>query len=1072
VAPRKRQQTTRAAASDATAVGTREALPQAVRVSLGVAPDAREMRVAAATVIERMNRRLAREVRLLVVDTDAADAADVALLFAWNEADRAFEKALARAPLAKTTIVLRRSTPALVDLGDREAVLRRLAARERIDALLAGLRGHARVLAVGDDPGTAIERELTRALAALGLGSSAIDTRPRLDHGFLRRERLLRLMPDAPGHVVALEAPYGSGKSVLAAQWADALEADGCRVVWAAPDDADLPVIARLASALGIAPDTPGAIVAERLWDVETTVAVVEDVRPDADLGDLLDDPRGYLLLAGRARLEHEAVARLEASGRLTRLGADLLAFTAEEAARLTGDDRRARDLHDTTRGWALPLHVAALTGAPPEPQALLAGLRASLPAPAWSELCFLAALPYLPLAAAKPETDALVEGGFVQALGNAYRLHAWYAELLRARHLDEVAEAVRTQGHRVPLALRGEAFAAVDDRRGIADSLAAAVEAELWHTDAHRMVAWGQTIAFSERDPRVAWALGAAQRLLGQHEDAIANLERALAEPSLSPDERLGIARELFVPYALTDPERGRALIVRAEAWLPDADAEVGARYLANAALLHALTGAFDVAVDFARRALERYPPDSVYRVAAEVNLALFEWNLTGDLVARVRAQTASLERVAATYPVQALGQARDVGLLHLWLGDPDRARPYLTRASAGEDAYPGAAIAARAALAFLANDRPQLEMLRRRARLFADLEVADLCAMFAIRLALGADDLDGAEHAWEESPRRAFAASAHAVTLARGGRADEALALLAEHDDADRLVRLHLASARYRVRRDAADLNAFLEATTAGPRLLPAFVPADELPADLGLTAAYPLRALLEAGRHDAVAARAQELPPLRLELLGGFRVLLLGAPVTLTRRQQEVLTLLLLGASREQLAEEMWPHADAAKQRNNLNVQLALLRKVVEPWGFTVYLNEGGLTRVRSDHAELAAALEAADAPAVLERYREPFAAGIDLPLVDEERARLREAVVETLVAASDETRASEAYLRRVLELEPLHEEALRLLLRGLLRRGRRREAHDRYQRFAARLRDELGLEPLPETAALLG
>jgi DNA-binding SARP family transcriptional activator len=1073
VAPRTRPAATNAAATGTTPVAAEsEALPQAVRIALCAAPDEREAQIAAMVAIDRLNRRLAREVRLVVADDDAAGGADVALLFAWNEVDHAFEAALARAAHAKTATVLRRSTPALVDLGDREGVRRLLEGRERLDALLAGGAAAVRVVAVGDEPGAAVERELTRALAVLGVGPSAVDLRPRLDHGFLPRERLLRLMPDAPGHVVALEAPFGSGKSVLAAQWADALEADGCRVVWAAPDDARTPVIARLALALGIAPDTPAALVAERLWDVDPTVAIVEDVRPDADLADLLDDPRGYLLLAGRARLEDEAVAQLEGAGRLTRLGADELAFTPDEATELTGDASRARALHATTRGWALPLHVAALTGSPPEPDALLAGLRASLPAPAWSELSFLAALPYLPLAAARPETDALVESGFVQALGNAYRLHGWHAELLRTRHLDDVAEAVRRHGHRLPLALRGEAYAAVDDRRGIADTLAAAVEAELWHTDAHRMVAWAQAIAVGDGGPRVAWALGAAQRLLGHHEDAIAHLERALAEASLTPDERLGIARELFVPYAVTDPDLGRALIDRAEAWLAEADAEVAARYLANAALLHALAGAFDEAVAFARRALKRYPPESVYRVATEVNLALFEWNLTGDLAGRVHAQTESLDRVAAAYPVQALGQARDLGLLHLWLGDPERARPYLTRAAAGEDAYPAAAIAARAALAFLAGDRPQLEALRRRARLFADLEVADICAMFAIRLALSADDLDTARQAWEESPHRAFAASAHALTLAREEQTDAALALLATHDTADRIVRLHVAAARYRVRGEADDLNEFMDATTAGVQLLPAFVPADELPADLTYATAYPPRSLLEAGRHDAIAARAQELPPLRVELLGDYRVLLLGEPVSLTRRQQEILALLLLGASREQLAEEMWPHADVAKQRNNLNVQLALLRKVVEPWGFAVYLSEGGLTRVRSDHAELVAALEAADAPAVLGRYREPFAPTIDLPRVDEERARLREAVVETLVAASDETRSSEAYLRRVLELEPLHEEALQLLLRGLLRRGRRREARERYQRFEARLREELDLEPLPETAALLG
>ncbi len=1068
MAHRTRTKTTAAAARRAPS-GARAPRPQTVHVTVAATPDERDAPGAAGAAIDRLNRRLAREVRLVIDDADRPEPADVALLFAWNDVDDTFVAALERASHAKITVVVRRATPAPVDLGDRAAVLDKLARRERLDAALAAHDAALRVIPDDADPGAATERELARALAVLGVGAGTVDLRLRLDRGYLPRERLLRLLPDAPGHVVVLEAPFGSGKSVLAAQWAEGLEADGCRIVWAAPDDGRTPVLARLATALGIAPDTPPALVAERLWATGPTAAIVEDVAPDAELGDLLEDPRGYLLLATRARLEDAAVGRLEGAGRLTRLGAEELAFTPDEATELTGDAARARELHATTRGWALPLHVAALTGSPPEPEALLSGLRTSLAPSAWSELAFLAAVPYLPLTATRPETEALVSSGFVQGLGNAYRLHGWYAELLRARHHADVAQAVREHARRLPLALRGEAYATVDDAGGVIDVLTAAVDAELWHAHAHRMVAWAD--ALSDAPPRVAWALGAAERLLGHHEAAIAHLERALAEPSLTADDRLGIARELFVPYAITDPNRGRDLIERAEAWLGDADAEVGARYLANAALLHALTGAFDDAATLARRALERYPSDSANRVAAEVNLALFEWNLTGDLDARIRAQTESLERVSATYPVQALGQSRDLGLLHLWLSDPEAARPYLERAAAGEDAYPAAALAARAALAFMDGDRAQLEALRRRARLFADPEASDLTALFAIELALADDDVEAARSVWDESPGRPFAASAHARTLAREGRADDALALLAEHDVSDRVLKLHVTAARYRITRDVADLTAFLATTTAGPRLLPAFVPADALPDDGAYAGAYPLRALLDAGRHRDIAARERELPPLRLELLGTYRVLVLGEPVALTRRQQEILVSLWLGATREQLAEEVWPDVDAAKQRNNLNVQLALLRKVIEPWGFATYLSEGGLTRTVSDHAELLAALEAGDAAAVGQRYREPLAAGIDLPRVDDERARLREAVVATLVAASDETRASEGYLRRVLELEPLQEEALQLLLRGLLRRGRRREARERYRRFEAQLRAELDLEPLPETAALL-
>ena len=56
--------------------------------------------------------------------------------------------------------------------------------------------------------------------------------RPRLGEQFLNRPRLLERLPEEPGHVVWLRAPYGYGKSILAAQWAQQLEALGWRVLW------------------------------------------------------------------------------------------------------------------------------------------------------------------------------------------------------------------------------------------------------------------------------------------------------------------------------------------------------------------------------------------------------------------------------------------------------------------------------------------------------------------------------------------------------------------------------------------------------------------------------------------------------------------------------------------------------------------------------------------------------------------------------------------------------------------------------------------------------------------------
>jgi DNA-binding SARP family transcriptional activator len=136
-------------------------------------------------------------------------------------------------------------------------------------------------------------------------------------------------------------------------------------------------------------------------------------------------------------------------------------------------------------------------------------------------------------------------------------------------------------------------------------------------------------------------------------------------------------------------------------------------------------------------------------------------------------------------------------------------------------------------------------------------------------------------------------------------------------------------------------------------------------------------------------------------------------------------------------------------------------------------TKYVHEDGLRNVKSDHARLLAALQAGDAERVVALYREPFAPGLDLEPVEDHRGWLRERAVTVLVEAaeaSDQTRAVNL-LAKVIELDPLNEEALCSLLRRLVGRGRLREAQRHFGEFSRRLHEEMGLEPLPETRAVL-
>lgn len=127
--------------------------------------------------------------------------------------------------------------------------------------------------------------------------------RPQAGSRYLTRPRLLALLPDEPGCVVWLQAPYGYGKSVLASQWAASREADGWRVIWLAADASE--VSRTVANGLGLPAASPWEAVLETLW-AEPTVLVLEDLENLEDheeLVPLLRDPRGLLLLASRGPL-------------------------------------------------------------------------------------------------------------------------------------------------------------------------------------------------------------------------------------------------------------------------------------------------------------------------------------------------------------------------------------------------------------------------------------------------------------------------------------------------------------------------------------------------------------------------------------------------------------------------------------------------------------------------------------------------------------------------------------------------------------------------------------------------
>ncbi|WP_249645031.1 LuxR C-terminal-related transcriptional regulator [Nocardia sputi] len=186
------------------------------------------------------------------------------------------------------------------------------------------------------------------------------------------------------GHVLLICAPAGTGKSVLAADWAARHAARASDVAWltvtAQLDDATA-LWAELHARFGIAatgcpgpPTAPAAELVETLAARTTpTVLVLDDAH-------LLTDP---LALAGVEYFLHHApptvttvlCARfappirwhvLELHSRLTRWGASDLAFTADQIDTLCRDHgceltgAELQTLHTLTQGWAALVRIAA----------------------------------------------------------------------------------------------------------------------------------------------------------------------------------------------------------------------------------------------------------------------------------------------------------------------------------------------------------------------------------------------------------------------------------------------------------------------------------------------------------------------------------------------------------------------------------------------------------------------------------------------------------------------------------------------------------------------------------------
>lgn len=248
---------------------------------------------------------------------------------------------------------------------------------------------------------------------------------------------------------------------------------------------------------------------------------------------------------------------------------------------------------------------------------------------------------------------------------------------------------------------------------------------------------------------------------------------------------------------------------------------------------------------------------------------------------------------------------------------------------------------------------------------------------------------------------------------------------------------------------------------------------------------------------------AAEPVEHPALEVRALGRLEIVRAGVPLPPEAwpyaKPRELLLYLLAhpeGRTREQVGLDFWPEISAAQVKNNFHVTLHHLRRAVGE-GVAIRFERGRYRVAMEEGVSFDAARFEADATAALKRLRavpSDEAAGRALAdalalhrgaFLEEEQAgdwhlairdriaRLYEDGLERL-AAHHESRgghgaAAEVH-RRLVALDPLHEEAVRRLMLALARDGRRTDAITTYDRFVRSSREELDAAPEPATVTL--
>lgn len=201
-----------------------------------------------------------------------------------------------------------------------------------------------------------------------------------------------------------------------------------------------------------------------------------------------------------------------------------------------------------------------------------------------------------------------------------------------------------------------------------------------------------------------------------------------------------------------------------------------------------------------------------------------------------------------------------------------------------------------------------------------------------------------------------------------------------------------------------------------------------------------------------------------------------------------------------SREKLATLLWRDASANRARNAFKTTLWRLRRSLEPprveRGTFIRINSAGeiglnwsrdiWCDVHAFQSALSSDIATGNKPAddtTLRQLRESVKTlngelleGFYDDWIITERERLNAALARALSILMREARldgdcaAALDYGRRILERDPLRESVYREMIKLHLRLGQRTQALRQYERCVRVIREELDVDPMPETSAL--